>query len=47
MLAGLLLVAIEEVLVGNISLLLVDNVDKELVCEVVVVAALVEAVKEA
>ena len=47
MLAGLILVVIEEVLVGNVSLVLDGNVDKELVYEVVVVSALVEAVREA
>ena len=45
MLVGLLLVAMEEVVVGNVvSLVLVgDDVDVELVCEVVVVGALVGA----
>lgn len=48
MLVGLLLVDIEEVVVGNVvSLVIVgDVVDVELVCEVVVVAALVEAEKD-
>ena len=52
MLVGLLLVAIEEVVVGNkvvdVSLVLVvgDVVNVELVCECVVVAALEEAVKD-
>jgi hypothetical protein len=52
-LVGLLLVAIEEVVVGNevvdVSLVLLavgDVVDVELVWDVVVLAALVEAVKE-
>ena len=51
MLVGLLLVAIEEVVVGNkvvdvvIVLAVVGDVDEEIVC-VPVVAALVEAVKE-
>jgi len=51
-LAGLLLVAMEEVVVGNkvvdVSLVLVvgDVVNVELVCECVVVAALEEAVKD-
>ncbi len=53
MLVGLLLVAIEEVVVGkeavDVSLVLLavgDVVDVELVWDVVVLAALVEAVKE-
>lgn len=53
MLVGLLLVAIEEVVVGNevvdVSLVLIavgDLVDVELVWDVVDVAALVEAAKE-
>ena len=52
MIAGLLLVAMEDVVVGNtvvdVSLELVvgDVVTVELVCECVVVAALEEAVKD-
>ena len=53
MLVGLLLVAIEEVVVGkevvDVSLVLLavgDVVDVELVWDVVVLAAIVEAVKE-
>lgn len=53
MLVGLLLVAIEEVLVGkevvDVSIVLItvgDVVDAELVWDVVDVAALVEAAKE-
>ncbi len=53
MLVGLLLVAIEEVVVGkeavDVSLVLLavgDVVDVELVWDVVVLAALAEAVKE-